>query len=125
MELEVFLGDVELAFAHVAFMLLVRVTNVAPLPSCFDVRSIDTEYLDAIGKKQSIIQQPKLARLNLLNVAVEFVVPLSPVESNAATSGRIKCSHPEVGYSYQLVLVIQELVSASEVKRAGGVLRAL
>jgi len=40
---------------------------------------------------------------------------LSPVESNAATSGRIKCSHPEVGYSYQLVLVIQELVSASEV----------
>src|SRR5438445_4203928 len=63
----------ELSFANIAFVLLVRIGNISTFFSGLDVRLVDAENLHTIREEQAIVEHLKFASLNLLNVRIELI----------------------------------------------------
>src|SRR5882762_8379493 len=89
MSLEIFLGDVELPFTHIAFVLFVGVADVSTLGAYSDVRALDAKNLHAIGKEEPVIEHIEFPPLHLLDVAVESVVLPSGKQHRFSLGNRV------------------------------------
>jgi hypothetical protein len=66
--------DMKLAFANVSFVLEIGVVDAAALSVLLYLGAFDAKNLDAVREEQAVVKHVELGPLDLLYVAVEFVL---------------------------------------------------